>query len=84
MVGEIVLLNFFGMDLQLGAFELNSQICSAVRKEAICTAKSMTWFGSFMALPIWCQFCQQEPSLFPFWRDMALETNFGLGTIETI
>ena len=52
MAGQIVLPNFFAMDLQLRAFELNSQLWSAVSKEAVCTTTSMTWFRSFMALPI--------------------------------
>ena len=35
-------MSFFAMDLQLTALELNSQLCSDVSKEAICTTTSMT------------------------------------------
>ena len=80
MAQQIVLFSFFAMDLQFRAFELNSQICSAVSKEAICTTTLIKLHGLANMTPI----CQQEPCLLPIRRGMALESNFGLRTIEAI
>ena len=65
MVGQIVLFNFFAMDLQLRAFELNSQLCSAVSKEAICTTTLMTCHDLEASWP--CQYDANLPT-----RSMSL------------